>query len=70
MLQDFWTKGSLPDTFKCRHNGYKEFKTRDETKSLIQKERDRVMNLPVNSATINMESPSVAERIFDLFLKY
>jgi len=70
ILQDFWTKVSLGDIFKRRRKELKGFKTRDQTKTLIQSEQDRVMNQLVNSATIYIESPSVAKQIFDLFLKY
>jgi len=69
ILQDFWTKGSPADTFKQRRKGHKGFKTRHETRALMQNEQERVINLPVTSATINIESPSFAKQIFDLLLK-
>jgi hypothetical protein len=69
ILQDFWTKGSLADTFKLRRSNRKGPRNHDDTKEIMQQERDRIMNLPVESASINIDSPSVAEQIFNLFMQ-
>jgi len=61
ILQGFWTKRSLADTFKWQCKVHMGFKHQDETKALMQRKHNRVMNLLVNSATINIEYASVAK---------
>ena len=48
ILQDFWTKGSLENTFKRRRTNNRRLGKyqRDKTLAMIQNKRDRVMNLP------------------------
>src|SRR5205807_10145918 len=62
ILQEFWVKGSLQDTFKRRQtkNGKSGPRIRDQTRALIQQERDLVMQTQITSASSIIESASIA----------
>jgi hypothetical protein len=72
ILQDFWTKGSLENTFKRRRtsHGRPGRYQRDETLAMIQNERDRIMSLPAEEEEITTNANNIAKQIFDLFLQY
>ena len=72
ILQDFWIKESLENTFKRRRasNGQSRRYQRDETLAMIQNERDRIMNLSAEEAEITNNANNITSQIFDLLLQY
>ena len=73
MLQEFCTNGSWENIFKghCTNNGCTGRCHSDETLAMIQKERERVLNLPAEEeAEISTKANYIREQIFDLCLQY
>ncbi|HWN09726.1 MAG TPA: chromo domain-containing protein, partial [Pyrinomonadaceae bacterium] len=72
IVQDFWAAGNYGDTFKRRRSTKprKNRRTRDDTKSIIQQERDRVLGLTPEDHDITSAATNVAEDIFNMFLRY
>ena len=72
ILQDFRAKGRLENTFKrrCTNNGQPGRYQRDERCTMIQNERDRVVNLPADEEEITTNANNITQLIFEVFLQY
>jgi len=72
IVQDFWTSGNYSNTFKQRRSSKKHKKrhTRENPKSIVQTERDRVLALRPDNKDLTSAATNLAEDIFNVFLKY
>ena len=61
ILQDFWTKGSLENTFKRRRTNNRRLGKyqRDKTLAMIQNEQDLVMNLSADEEEITTNANNI-----------
>ena len=71
ILQNFWTRRSLENTFKRRHtNNVRPGRyQRDAALATIQNERDRLLNLYAEEEEITTNANNITQQIFDLFLQ-
>ena len=72
IVQEFWTKESLENTYKKRHinNGQADRYQRDKALTVIQNKGVLVMSLHAEEEEISTYSNNITLQIFHLFLQY